>query len=183
MNTSTQIADSRSSVHDLQFTTVNNAIMTTKDSAHGSQSPLFEPRDDQTAKRPHSGSSNEKLGYTGKPLILHQANQPYRYAEHEEMPRLPSTHPLIKEIENLNKRGIRMILNVIEHSKSKDDEVRGISQELQGKLAINYGSRITVGVVGDTGAGKSTFINTLLGEASLANMVTQVLLLQLCEIG
>jgi len=136
-----------------------------------SGSPLFEPESgSDLTKRMRTDVTNDKINYNGRPLIAYNDSQSFRYEDHEELPRLPSNHSSFRSVERLNASIIQKLRAAIQKAHG-DHEIKRIGDQLEEKKLVDYGTKKMVGVVGDTGTGKSTFINALLGKEALANTV------------
>lgn len=145
-------------------------------------SPLFEPE----AKRLRSGHAEAgaqaeapaqdrpmgPLNYNRETLLPYKPGNRFIYGKHEELPDLPTNHPAFAKVEGLVTDMANCILVTIDDCDEDDEEVNNLYHEIQTKQAINYGQDITVALIGDTGAGKSRFINNLLGEENLATVVS-----------
>jgi len=136
-------------------------------------SPLFIKESTSPRKRPRIKPAG-RINYLHRPLVAYDRSIAYQYEHHEELPRLPSNHPQFVEAECHNREGINRVLDVIQEfdSDERDFEIATIRRELLKQQTIQYGTTLTIGIIGDTGAGKSTVINALLGKENMARTVS-----------
>ncbi|KAF2156179.1 hypothetical protein K461DRAFT_303559 [Myriangium duriaei CBS 260.36] len=106
--------------------------------------------------------------YSGLPVEHFTLGEPYNYAIHEALPAIPSTHPKFQEGEKLIVDVVDKVTQLVPPGEIRDGELASLITELQGMRDIDYGQPLKIGVVGDTGSGKSSFINALLGQPALA---------------
>lgn len=114
------------------------------------------------------------IAYNGTPVQDHNPSQCYSYAIHEAMPELASNDPLFHEIEQLHRRVIEPITKVMQEVETEDREIKYLYKELTRVTTIKHSDTLTVGLVGDAGVGKSSFVNALLGQDDLTLVVCHI---------
>ncbi|GAB7340761.1 hypothetical protein MBLNU457_7136t1 [Dothideomycetes sp. NU457] len=112
----------------------------------------------------------QPLNYRGRPLVVHQVGDRYVYEDHEQLPPLPANDPLFKMVEEDNAQVINRLLQALHAMKHLGVEFNNLIAELEKNRTVSYGRPITVGVLGDSGAGKTSFLNNFLGQVGLATV-------------
>lgn len=167
--------------------TLNNDAMAVQQLPNAAAFPaededsLFVPQDeDRPTKRARLESDEFKRGYMGKDVEEYTPGEPYNYEKHEILARIPSNHPSLKRAENLTESTIIKLREVIvrcsvddptKPDAIKDIEIKNLAAQLHEKRRPWYGNNTTFALLGDTGTGKSTLLNNLLGKEGLAKMI------------
>jgi ribosome biogenesis GTPase A len=89
----------------------------------------------------------------------------------ERFPMLPIYHPAFQQAEELTHSIIRGFQEFIATSNYKDDEIKYLLRELEELEHPKYPTALRIGLIGDSGVGKSSLINSLLGVESIAPQV------------
>lgn len=142
------------------------------------ESPLFigtkmehSQHDPRPFKHARHDNTDQSINYHHNPVQPYDREKKFDYEIHEALPSLPLNHPMVKVVMDLHRECVQEVLDVIQESKGADSEIAALSFDLTANIRLNPGTKSTVGVVGDTGAGKSTFETALLGKDNLAKMV------------
>lgn len=90
----------------------------------------------------------------------------------ETLPRLPIYHPAYKLVEKAVPAALNVLSDFILDNGYIDLEVQHLLDEIKALLKIPYGQAVRLGLVGDTGVGKSAVLNGLLGIPNLTAEVS-----------
>jgi ABC-type multidrug transport system fused ATPase/permease subunit len=91
---------------------------------------------------------------------------PYDPAQ-QRRPRLPMYHPGFQQAENDVQEVLKVFLDYLKVAENRGvgaEEAKYLWNEILKNREINYQTEIRIAVTGDTGSGKSTTTNALLGE-------------------
>jgi len=116
----------------------------------------------------------QPYNYYGQPLIDYQSGNEYQYDIHEQPPDLPTNDPSFKKVEELNEQIVDCVLDTIKGLQDHGEEFANLVKDLQKKRTVNYGRPIRIGVTGDSGMGKSSAMNCLLGKEGLTTTVSPI---------
>ncbi|PNS14541.1 Large subunit GTPase 1 [Sphaceloma murrayae] len=108
------------------------------------------------------------LNYHDAPPEEHNQQSPFKYDIHEALPLLPSSHPAYKHVIAASSEGTRQIASSLRQAQSLSSEIDALVEKMGQKKKVNSGKILKIGLIGDSGAGKSTFTNALLGQKALA---------------
>lgn len=86
----------------------------------------------------------------------------------EELPKLPAYHPDLPKITASLTGTIQEVLNIIEANPCDSTHVQGIKTKGQGLLEIPKPKPVRIALLGDTGAGKSSLLNSIIDIPDLA---------------
>jgi hypothetical protein len=87
----------------------------------------------------------------------------------EPLPDLPMYHPSVKEVESLSSQLISEFQYFIGNSTYKDEETEYLLEESKVLEHPPHESHILrIALVGDAGQGKSSLLNSMLGQENLA---------------
>jgi len=121
---------------------------------------------DKAAKRTQA-SLGTQLNYQWKPLETYITPACYNYAVHEALPKMPSSLPEYAKAERLVSEAIDIVANELETVDARGQEIDTLLAEIQKHKIITPQESIKVGLVGDAGHGKSSFLGALLGHPGL----------------
>lgn len=132
-------------------------------------------------KKPKEMYYDEELAYGGEPVEKYNGGIPYNFNIHECLPKHQVNMPHHKK--NFNFHGKKLsqpLLAELEKYTAQDDELKNFYNNFAKKRIFPKPGAIRYGLIGPTGAGKSTLINTLNSVGSLSTEVSILnLLLQL----
>jgi energy-coupling factor transporter ATP-binding protein EcfA2 len=94
-------------------------------------------------------------------------------------PRLPITCPAFSLIEDDIKQIISVFKSMIKASQYLDDEAKHLFTEIVAHSTIPYEEVVRIGLIGDSGAGKSSLINSILGFPNLTLEVSGCMLMDI----
>ncbi|KAH0348188.1 hypothetical protein KCU83_g6253, partial [Aureobasidium melanogenum] len=134
-----------------------------------SQKRPLEEDDARDVKKPKEMYLDEDLAYGGEPVQKYNGEIPYNFAIHECLPEheVNSRH----HKENFNFHGKKLtppLLAELENYTAQDDELKNFYNNFAKKRIFSKPGAIRYGLIGPTGAGKSTLINTLNSVGSLS---------------
>ncbi|KAG9647246.1 hypothetical protein KCU77_g2236, partial [Aureobasidium melanogenum] len=134
-----------------------------------SQKRPLEEDDARDVKKPKEMYLDEDLAYGGEPVQKYNGEIPYNFNIHECLPEheVNSRH----HKENFNFHGKKLtppLLAELEKYTAQDDELKNFYNNFAKKRIFSKPGAIRYGLIGPTGAGKSTLINTLNSVGSLS---------------
>ena len=106
--------------------------------------------------------------------ILKGFEKPYDPFE-EKTPRFAAYHPSCRTAARMCEDIVAEAVKLLQLSEYQDSNVRDLYDQTVRHKKINYPSAKTVGLVGNSGVGKSSLINALLDQPNLAAQVGDVL--------
>ncbi|KAL9585820.1 MAG: hypothetical protein Q9212_001298 [Teloschistes hypoglaucus] len=87
---------------------------------------------------------------------------------HEPLPNIPAYHPSFARLENHYEILLEAAIRTLESSTYHDDVTDRLSKECRNWRKVQYPHAPVVGLVGDSGVGKSSLINAILDTPDLA---------------
>lgn len=93
----------------------------------------------------------------------------------EAIPLLPLSHPAFNLVEVYSRQMIQVFQDAIHESTYQDAETNYLLEELTTHETPNYGKDIKIGLIGDSGVGKSSLINSILGTENITVQVCSLL--------
>ncbi|KAH0310834.1 hypothetical protein KCU71_g7913, partial [Aureobasidium melanogenum] len=165
-NMETALQSSRSAMPFIEEDEDVGAKIKTEDA---SQKRPLEEDDSLDVKKPKEMYYDEELAYGGEPLQKYNGEIPYNFNIHECLPvhEVNSAH----HKRNLNFHGKKLtppLLAELEKYTAQDDELKNFYNNFARKRIFPKPGAIRYGLIGPTGAGKSTLINTLNSVGSLS---------------
>ena len=86
----------------------------------------------------------------------------------EKPPRLPIYHPVVPRVLETSKNMINDAMSVLKDSTYEDKETKRMLTQLRTQAQFEYPKPLIIGLIGDSGVGKSSLINSLLDRPGLA---------------
>lgn len=120
------------------------------------------------------------VNYEDNSVVQYIYEEPFKYQIHEGVRRMPASHAAFKKASEAASDGLQCITSAL-REQEVGESTKGLLQQMENRMHISYGDKLYVGIVGDTGAGKSRLTNNLLGHIELAahrgagSSVTQVI--------
>ncbi|KAF2116450.1 hypothetical protein BDV96DRAFT_52664 [Lophiotrema nucula] len=86
----------------------------------------------------------------------------------EPMPRVPTTHPAFTLAEKIGHEVAELLWAVMDKSGQTDPDLKNIQVELEKNQDPKYGTNLRVGLIGNSGVGKSSVANSSVGIENLS---------------
>ncbi|KAF2223237.1 hypothetical protein BDZ85DRAFT_263218, partial [Elsinoe ampelina] len=125
--------------------------------------PADEPPEDEPDSKSARRTIPGKVNYLGDELEEYDPAEAFCFELHEGLPMVASSLPECRRAEILSAKGLRLVLDELEKLPEQGKEIARLVQQMKICLNTKLSKKFVVVLVGDTGAGKSTFLNKLLG--------------------
>ncbi|KAF2156178.1 hypothetical protein K461DRAFT_265604 [Myriangium duriaei CBS 260.36] len=111
---------------------------------------------------------NARCNFFREPVEIYHPSDKYQYRIHEALPNVPYFHPKTGKALDSIDIAASILADALTTTPGRDRELNALVDEFLEHRNVNFGETVRVAVVGDTGAGKSSFINAFLEHAELA---------------
>ena len=97
--------------------------------------------------------------------------EPYDCNIHEARPENVVYTAGFRELQNLNKAAASILRKPLEESKFQNSMTKGLTKEINKRTKEDFPDQVKFAIVGDTKAGKSSVINSILSMGTIARKV------------
>ncbi|MCJ1399570.1 hypothetical protein MMC11_002772 [Xylographa trunciseda] len=101
-------------------------------------------------------------------VVVSRFDNPYD-VHLEALPNLAAYHPSFRKVEQMCLGLVNGAINMLKSSSYQDTQTEELIKYMSSHKEIEYPKATRIGMMGDSGVGKSSLINSLLGTSELAN--------------